>query len=63
LAALTKKLAEKQEYLQHLRNLLSSLNNNGWSPEIMTKKREEIQTVKDEIEELELEINKLKMKE
>jgi hypothetical protein len=29
----------------------------------MTKKREEIQTVKDEIEELELEINKLKMKE
>jgi hypothetical protein len=29
LAALTKKLAEKQEYLQHLRNLLSSLNNNG----------------------------------
>ena len=63
LAALTKKLWEKQEYLQHLRNLLSSLNNNGWSPEILTKKREEIQTVKDEIEELELEINKLKMKE
>ena len=61
LAALTKKLAEKQDYLQYVRNLLSSLNNNWWSPEIITKKREEIQTVKDEIEQLELEINKLKM--
>jgi len=28
LAALTKKLAEKQDYLQYVRNLLSSLNNN-----------------------------------
>ena len=61
LAALTKKLAEKQDYLQYVRNLLSSLNNNWWSPEIITKKREEIQSVKDEIEQLELEIQKLKM--
>lgn len=61
LAALTKKLAEKQDYVQHLRNLLSSLTNNWWSPEIITKKREEIQTTKDEIEQLELEINRLKM--
>lgn len=61
LASLTKKLSEKQDYLQHLRNLLSSLNTNWWSPEIITKKREEIQAIKDEIEEMELEINKLKM--
>ena len=61
LACLRKKFTEKQEYLQHLRNLLSSLNNNWGSPEIITKKREEIQTIKDEIEQLELEINKLRM--
>lgn len=60
LTSLTKKLAEKQDYLQHLRNLLSSLNSNWWSPEVITKKREEIQSVKDEIEALELEIYKLK---
>ena len=61
LAALIKKLAEKQDHLQYLRNLLSSLTSNWWSPEVIVKKREEIQNTKDEIEQLELEINKLKM--
>lgn len=63
LAALTKKLAERQDYLQHVRNLLSSLSSNWGSPETITKKREEIQMIKDEIDQLSLEIQKLKMKE
>lgn len=61
--SLQKKLDEKQEYLQYVRSLLSNMNASGADPKLLEQKREEIAKLKEEIDELALAINKLKIKE
>ena len=54
-------LETKREYLQHMKSLIVSII---WTApiEIITKKKQEIQSLQLEIEDLELSLNKLKMK-
>lgn len=61
--SLQKKLDEKQEYLQYVRSLLSNMNASGAETKLLDQKREEIAKLKEEIDELALAINKLKIKE
>ncbi len=53
-------LEEKKEYLQYLRTLISSAAING-RPEIVAKKEEELETLKKEIETIQLQITKIKV--
>lgn len=59
---LQKQLKEKEEYLQQLKHFVQQLNNGWWDPSIIQQKKEEICKIKEEIEELNFEISKCKMK-
>ena len=54
-------LKNKQEYLQHMKSLISSILSTG-SMEIIEKKKQDIQNLQKEVEELEFKINKMKIK-
>lgn len=54
-------LKNKQEYLQHMKSLISSILSTA-SMEIIEKKKQDIQNLQKEVEELEFKINKMKIK-
>ncbi len=61
LADMEEELKNKQEYLQHMKSLVASI---VWtaSPEVIEKKKEDIKNLQQEIEELDFNISKMKMK-
>jgi len=61
LADLENEFKNKQEHLQHLKSLLTSVYLDA-DPDLITKKREEIAKLQEEIEEIEFRIGKLKVK-
>ena len=61
LADLENEYKEKQEHLQHLKSLFTSIYGSAWE-DLVEKKRQEISNLQDELEELEFKIGKLKMK-
>lgn len=60
---LQKQLQEKEEYLQHLKHLVQQMSSNGIDETLVQQKKEEISTIKKDIEKLTFEISKCKMKE
>ncbi|NOZ43926.1 MAG: hypothetical protein GXP45_02070 [bacterium] len=54
-------IGEKKEYMQYLRTLISSAAING-KPEIVLQKEKELEKLKQEIEVLEFELTKMKVK-
>ena len=58
---LEKKLQEKEEYLQHLKHIVQQLNGNV-DDSIIQKKKEEISQIKQDVEDLNFEISKCKMR-
>lgn len=63
IALLQKQLIEKEEYLQHLKHLVQQLSSNGADDVVVQQKKDEISTIKKDIEKLTFEISKSKMKE
>ena len=61
LADLEKEYNEKLEHLQHLKSLFASIYTTAWA-DLVEKKRQEITDLQNELEELEFQIWKLKMK-
>ena len=61
LADMEEELKSKQEYLQHMKSLVASI---VWtaSPEVIEKKKEDIKNLQQEIEELDFNISKMKMR-
>jgi len=60
---LQKQLQEKEEYLQHLKHIVQQLSSNWSDTEIINSKKDEISKIKKEIEIINFEISKCKMKE
>lgn len=60
--SLQQQLVKKQEYLQHLKLLLPQMIQAEQDPAAIEKKKKEIELVKEDIEQLEYEISKEKMK-
>ncbi|HCY21764.1 TPA: hypothetical protein DIC40_08195 [Patescibacteria group bacterium] len=60
---LQKQLQEKEEYMQHLKHLVQELNTSGADNSIIQQKKDEISKIKQEIELLNFEISKCKMKD
>ncbi len=60
---LQKQLQEKEEYLQHLKHLVQQMSSSGGDNVLIQQKKEEIASIKKEIEEISFEISKCKMKE
>ncbi|MDD3262427.1 MAG: class I tRNA ligase family protein [Candidatus Absconditabacteria bacterium] len=63
ISLLKKQLQEKEEHIQHLKNLVQQLSSNGADIDIINQKKDEISKAKKDIEDLCFEINKCKMKE
>ena len=61
LADLENEYKRKQDHLQHLKSLFASIYTSAW-PDLVDKKRQEITSLQNELEELEFKIWKLKMK-
>jgi valyl-tRNA synthetase len=61
LQEMEKDLKEKLEHIQHLKSLIASVMNSA-PPELIMQKRKYIEKLQNEIEELEFNINKLKIK-
>lgn len=61
LAHLENEYKEKQDHLQHLKSLFASIYTNAWQ-DLVEKKRQEISTLQNELEDLEFKIWKLKIK-
>ncbi len=62
LILMEKQLKEKEEHLQYLRNLVQQMSISAADPSSIQTKRDEISTLKSEIEELSFEISKCKIK-
>ncbi|HPC34268.1 MAG TPA: hypothetical protein PLP73_01285, partial [Candidatus Absconditabacterales bacterium] len=61
LADMEEDLKNKQEYLQHMKSLVASIVGTA-SPEVIEKKKEDIKNLQQEIEELDFNISKMKMR-
>jgi hypothetical protein len=60
---LQKQLEDKEEYLQHIKHLIQQLSNSGADDDVIQQKKDEIYKIKNDIDDLNFEISKCKMRD